>query len=125
MDPLEPTCHCLFVPPFFPCCHCRIVYCRDVTLPFLCILCWAFYHIITVFVTTHCCCYPIQWRTPFILPIKVIPFYFIFFSLSADEFSLSLPLCQSRLLLRPRPDEYPPSNPCSLHHTIPPYLQIT
>ncbi len=112
MDPLESTCHGLLVPPFSPCCHCRTIYCKDITLPFPCILCWAFYHIITVQVTTPRFCYRKQFWTPFILPIRVIPFSFIFSFTLADKFYLSLPLCQSRLcLLCPLSDEYPPSNP--------------
>ncbi len=57
MDPLEPTCHCLCVPPFSPCCHCRTIFCRDGTLSFPFILCWAFYNIITVHVATPNFCY--------------------------------------------------------------------
>ncbi len=105
-------CHCLFVPPFASCCHCRTIYCRDGTLSFPCILCWAFYIIITVHVAIPHFCSRKQWWTPFILPIRVFPFSFISPLLSADKFSLSLLLCQSRLcLLHPLSDEYPPSSP--------------
>jgi hypothetical protein len=111
MDPLEPTCHCLLVPPFSPCCHCRTIYCRDFTFPFPCILCWTFYHIITVHVATPHFFYCKQWRTPFISSSESSPSPSSSPSLTADRFFLSLPLCQSRLsLLPPLSDESPPSN---------------
>ncbi len=98
--------------PFFPCCHCRTICCRDVTLPFHCIFCQAFYHIITVHVTTPCLCFRKQWWTPLIVPIRVIPVSFLFFFTLTWCIFPEFPFCQSRLcLLPPLSDEYPPSNP--------------